>query len=383
MVWPFSLFFEQQGLFERVVADKESLIVNEIQRDFEDETTAAGGSEVGEIKSFLVLPVFSQGELSGVAGIANCPSGYDEALIEFIRPLLAAAGTLLTDYRNEVRRQENERALQISEERFSKVFRLSPICKVILSLSTGTVIDVNESFLTTTRYQREEVVGKTIHELQFFPGDGYWEEIMQSVCSNGHVYEQELVARVNGGENRIMDCSAWIIESDDEPLLLLMIKDLTEQRQTEEQNRQMQIQLQHSQKIKAIGQLAAGVAHEFNNILVGINLNAELMLLTPEEQIREDFREPLREIQKSGERAAELVKQLLAFGRKKDPNTSWFDVNVLIANHQAIIQRILGNSVKLILDLSPMAGRPAIRGILSGPEPAASGSCVAALRSLS
>ncbi|MEQ9069774.1 MAG: ATP-binding protein, partial [Gimesia chilikensis] len=55
-------------------------------------------------------------------------------------------------------------------------------------------------------------------------------------------------------------------------------------------------------------------------------------------------------------RAAELVKQLLAFGRKKAPNTSWFDVNALIMNHRAMIQRILGGSVKLILDLSPMAG---------------------------
>ncbi|MBN70057.1 MAG: hypothetical protein CME32_12365 [Gimesia sp.] len=349
-------FFEQQGLFERIITDKESLIVNDIQRAYEGDTTAAGRSDVGVIKSFLVLPVFSQGELSGVAGIANCPSGYDATLIEFIKPLLAAAGTLLTDYRNEVRRQENERALQISEERFAKIFRLNPIAKGILSLSTGSVIDVNESFLTTTRYQREEVVGKTIHELQFFPDASYWEEIIQSVCENGHVYEQEIVALINGGEKRIMDCSAWIIESDDEPLLLLMIKDLTEQRQTEEQNRQMQIQLQHSQKIKAIGQLAAGVAHEFNNILVGINLNAELLLLTPDEQIPEDFREPLREIQKSGERAAELVKQLLAFGRKKAPNTSWFDVNALIMNHRAMIQRILGDSVKLILNLSPMTG---------------------------
>ncbi|MCA9016220.1 MAG: response regulator, partial [Planctomycetaceae bacterium] len=147
--------------------------------------------------------------------------------------------------------------------------------------------------------------------------------------------------------------SAWLIENAEEPLLLLMIKDMTEQKQARELNRQLQIQLQHSQKMKAIGQLAAGVAHEFNNILVGINLNAELMLLTPENEIPETFRGPLKDIQKSGERAAELVKQMLAFGRKKEPNTAWVDLNLLISENRNILQRILGEGITLNLELNP------------------------------
>lgn len=341
--------FEQQKLFEQIIASKEPLIINE------DQEERSSGAEL-RVKSFLVLPVFSQGVLTGVAGLANRESGYDTEFVEFLKPLTVTAGTLLSAYRNEVRRQKNERALQISEERFSKVFQLNPMGKVILNYDTGHVIDVNESLLKTTLYSREDVIGKTIHELQFFSDSGQWEEILQKVRGNRVVHEQETVFCINGGEQRTVQSSACNIESAGEPLMLLMIKDITEQKQAEELNRQMQVQLQHSQKIKAIGQLAAGVAHEFSNILVGINLNADLLLLTPENEIPETFREPLRDIQKSGERAAELVKQLLAFGRKKASNTAWLDLNALVSSHQKIIQRILGGSVTLTLNLSPAAG---------------------------
>ncbi|QDU50377.1 GAF domain-containing protein [Gimesia panareensis] len=348
-------FFEQQKLFERIVSSKEALIIDESHDDRPAGYAMQDGA-AGCMKSFLVLPVVSQGELTGVAGLANRPAGYDASFVEFLKPLLVTAGTLLTAYRNEVRRQENERALQESEERFSKVFQFNPMGKVILSFNTGRVIDVNESFLKTTLYSREQIIGKTIHELKLFSETGSWDEILHRVHENDMVYEQETPFCINDGIKRIIQCSACMIESADEPLLLLMVKDITEQKQTEELNRQMQVQLQHSQKMKAIGQLAAGVAHEFNNILVGINLNADLLLLTPEHEIPEGFREPLRDIQKSGERAAELVKQLLAFGRKKAANTAWFDVNTLISSHQKMMQRILGKSVTLILNLCPDTG---------------------------
>ena len=308
---------------------------------------------VADLKSFVALPIYSQGNLIGIAGIANRPSGYDEQQVDFLKPLLVTGGTLLWAYRNEVKRKRNENALRVSEERFSKIFHLNPSGKVMIDLNSGDLIDVNESFLKITQYDREEILGKSITELNLCAGPEIWDEIVKTVRQKGLVYEQETLLRIRNGEKRSIRCSAWLIESAEEPLLLLMIKDITEQKQAQELNRQLQIQLQHSQKMQAIGQLAAGVAHEFNNILVGINLNAELMLLTPENEIPKPFREPLKDIQKSGERAAELVRQMLAFGRKKEPNTSWVDLNRLISENKNILQRILGDGIELKLELDP------------------------------
>ncbi|WP_339727832.1 GAF domain-containing protein [uncultured Gimesia sp.] len=351
-LFPALEFFHLDRLFGQMMTSGEAMISNQPAED-----VRLGGlvpnHTVDDMDSFLALPIYSQGDLIGIAGIANRPSGYDEQQVDFLKPLLVTGGTLLSAYRNEVSRKSNENALRISEERFSKIFHLNPIGKGIVDLKTGNLLDVNESFLKTTQYTREEVIGKTMKDLNMYTDPASWGEIVSSVGQNGLVYNQETVLRVKSGEKRFIDCSAWLIERAEEPLLLLMIKDITEEKQANELNRQLQIQLQHSQKMKAIGQLAAGVAHEFNNILVGINLNAELMQLTPEDEIPEGFREPLKDIQKSGERAAELVKQMLAFGRKKEPNTSWVDLNLLISNNQSIVQRILGDSITLNLELGP------------------------------
>lgn len=353
-LFPALEFSQLERLFGQMMTTGEAMISNQPAEDLRLAGLAPNHT-VDDMKSFLALPIYSQGNLIGVAGVANRPSGYDEKQVDFIKPLLVTGGTLLRAYRNEVRRKENENALQISEERFSKIFHLSPSGMVIIDLKTGDLLDVNESFLKTTQYDRAEIIGKNMMDLNLYTDPASWDEIVSSVGQKGLVYNQETVLRVKGGEKRFIDSSAWLIESaeEQEPLLLLMIKDITEQKQANELNRQLQIQLQHSQKMKAIGQLAAGVAHEFNNILVGINLNAELMQLTSEDKMPEAFREPLQDIQKSGERAAELVKQMLAFGRKKEPNTSWFDMNLLISNNCNIMQRILGETITLNLELDP------------------------------
>ncbi|MCA9014911.1 MAG: GAF domain-containing protein, partial [Planctomycetaceae bacterium] len=146
---------------------------------------------VDNMKSFLALPIYSQGDLIGVAGIANRPAGYDQQHVDFLKPLLVTGGTLLRAYRNEVRRKRNENALRISEERFSKVFHLNPMGKAIININTGKLIDVNESFLNTIQYAREEVIGKAINELNLYADPGVWDEIVRVVLQTGLVYDQE------------------------------------------------------------------------------------------------------------------------------------------------------------------------------------------------
>ncbi|QDT42779.1 Blue-light-activated protein [Gimesia alba] len=344
-------FLNLEMLLEHMVATGDAVISNQPAEDPRLSDLLPQSAKA--MKSFLALPIYSQGDLIGVAGIANRPVGYAEQHVNFIKPLLVTGGTLIRAYQNEVTRKKNENALRISEARFSNAFHLNPMGKVIINLSTEKLIDVNESFLKTTQYDRNEIIGKAINELNLYADPAVWDNIVRIVQQKGLVHDQETILRIRSGEKRFVHCSAWLIESAEEPLLLMMVKDITEQKQAQELNRQLQIQLQHSQKMQAIGQLAAGVAHEFNNILVGINLNAELMLLTPENEIPKSFQGPLQDIQKSGERAAELVKQMLTFGRKKIPNTAWFDLNRLISENRNILQRILGDTITLKLNLDP------------------------------
>jgi len=131
--------------------------------------------------------------------------------------------------------------------------------------------------------------------------------------------------------------------------VVISFSDTTARRQAEEQLRQ-------SQKMEAIGQLASGVAHEFNNLLFGILGGAELIVATHGGELSEDLDRPLRDIKKCAQRGAALTKQLLAFARKKAPEVSVFDINRVVGELDSILRRVGGETITLEVDLAADLG---------------------------
>jgi PAS domain S-box-containing protein len=120
--------------------------------------------------------------------------------------------------------------------------------------------------------------------------------------------------------------------------------DITERRALEEQ-------YQHAQKMEAIGRLAGGVAHDFNNLLTAILGYCELLLadFDPNDPRHAD----LTEIQKAGASAAGLTRQLLAFSRKEIIEPTLLDLNVVVTGIGAMVERMIGEDVKVVLGLQP------------------------------
>ena len=140
-----------------------------------------------------------------------------------------------------------------------------------------------------------------------------------------------------------------------EPLRAVGISlDVTERRTLEQQ-------FQQAQKMEAVGQLAGGVAHDFNNLLTVILGFCELLLadLDPGDPRQAD----ISEIQKAGTRAAGLTRQLLAFSRKQIIEPTRLDLNVVVADMQAMLRRLIREDVKVVLSLGPeLAAVKADRG---------------------
>jgi len=106
------------------------------------------------------------------------------------------------------------------------------------------------------------------------------------------------------------------------------------------------LQLQQSQKMEAVGRLAGGVAHDFNNILTVINSFADIIHGEMEEgDIRRD---DLGEIRKAGARAASLTRQLLAFSRRQVLQVEILDLNKVVANMEKMLHRLLGEDIELV-----------------------------------
>jgi two-component system, cell cycle sensor histidine kinase and response regulator CckA len=113
----------------------------------------------------------------------------------------------------------------------------------------------------------------------------------------------------------------------------------------------LEAQLRHSQKMESIGQLAAGVAHDFNNILTIIRGYSGLLL--DREDLSYDLTEPIQQISIASERAANLTRQLLMFSRKQVMQPKEIDLNEIISNVTRLLRRVLGEDITLHFNYSP------------------------------
>ena len=127
-----------------------------------------------------------------------------------------------------------------------------------------------------------------------------------------------------------------------------IMRDFTEIRKAEEQIRQ-------AQKLEAVARLAGGVAHDFNNLLTTINGYCDLLLDGTDPA---DARHAhLKEIRNAGARAAVLTKQLLAYGREQQLNPKVLEPNALLNSLESMVRSVLGESVRLEMELDPAVGR--------------------------
>ena len=157
-----------------------------------------------------------------------------------------------------------------------------------------------------------------------------------------------LVGRVPspGGLRKVhLSVSTALVRLQDQPKVLVCLEDITGRKLLEQQLRQ-------AQKMEAIGLLAGGVAHDFNNLLAIMRGNAEL-LLAGSEQHSEATSDGLRHIVTATERAANLTRQLLAFGRKQIMQARPLNLNDAIANLARMLKRIIGENIDLKCDYTP------------------------------
>jgi two-component system cell cycle sensor histidine kinase/response regulator CckA len=235
-------------------------------------------------------------------------------------------------------RKRAEEALFKSEERFSKAFRNNPLAITISTEAEGRYLDVNDAFLNMLGYQRKDVIGSTAKELRF------WSEPLDREEMLRHLKEEEKVAkhhtkyRTAKGEIRESEVWAELIELDGQRCILGITRDVTDMKKLEAQFRQ-------AQKMEAVGRLAGGVAHDFNNVL-GIVMGysdialGEIPTDTP-------VKKYLSEIKKASQRAALITRQLLAFSRQQVVFPKILDLNDVVRNVTTMFLRLVGEDIEI------------------------------------
>jgi PAS domain S-box-containing protein len=260
---------------------------------------------------------------------------------------LTPDGNLMGMIRDITERKRAERALRESEERFRQL--ADNIHEVFWITDPGK----NQMLYISPAYER--IWGRTCQSLYDSPrtwSDAIHPEDRERVLAaaktrqeRGDYNEIYRVTRPDGSVRWIHDRAFPIRNSAGKVHRMVgTAEDITERRQLEEQFRQ-------SQKMEAIGQLAGGVAHDFNNILAAIVMQAYLAASAP--NLPAETMEMLDDIKAAAERAASLTRQLLAFSRRQIMQPRQLDLNESVTSLAKMLQRILGEDVRLQINLYP------------------------------
>lgn len=240
-------------------------------------------------------------------------------------------------------RTQAEVALRHSEERFSKAFSASPLPMAIMTRADERYLDVNEAFLRMMGFSREETLMRSGMELNIWQDQTQRNEILARLSGAQSVRDFECQFRAKSGAIRTALVSAEVFELDKSPCLLFIIHDITERTSLESQ-------LRHSQKLEAVGQLASGVAHHFNNILSIVQGYVGLVL--EGENVDEGTRESLEQVMSAAERAATFTRQLLTFGRRHFTQYKVLNVNTIVSQLKAMLPALIGEHIRLECQLS-------------------------------
>ena len=250
--------------------------------------------------------------------------------------------TILLDITDRKRAAE---ALRESEERFRRLIENASDLIMVVN-HEGVIRYQSPSATRLLGYAPEEMVGRSAFDF-VHPGDRSMmvAALKQVVASHDAQLSAESRIRHKNGQWRILQSIGRDIPGQAEDgFIVVNSRDVTDSRQLEEQLRQ-------SQKMEAIGQLAGGVAHDFNNILSVIMMQTDLAAMTG--SVPDDVQDGLRQVRAAAERATKLTRQLLLFGRRQVMQFLDLDVNDVVTNHAAMLQRIIGEDVHLHLRLHP------------------------------
>ena len=291
--------------------------------------------EAQDVLSLAAVPIHVDGEWWGFVGLDDCVADREWSAAE-----LDALRTASNLFAAAVRRERAEAVLREHERKLRAVFETA-LDAIFITDDERRYVDVNPAACEYYGVARRDLIGRRIDD--FLPPNqlATVEEDWARYLAGGPIREEWEVQTAQGAV-RMAEVSAHPHFLPG--LHIAFFRDATERKRLE-------AELLSAQKLDSLGRLAGGVAHDFNNLLTGITGYASLLL----ERANGDgeLRRDLTEIKRAADRAAELTKQLLAFGRRQVLKPRPLDLNAVLADTGLLLRRLLGVHVEL--ELRPAA----------------------------
>jgi two-component system, cell cycle sensor histidine kinase and response regulator CckA len=286
---------------------------------------------------------------------------------------LEMANQELTDSIEEA--QLSREVAESAEQRYRLLFDRNPVPLWVYDLETLAFLAVNDAATSHYEFSREEFLGMTLRDIR--PAEDL-PALMESHRTGVPGLAASGIFRHRKRDGTLMrvEIRSHDMRFADRPARLVLATDVTEQLRAREEleanNHRLrelveersraeralkasEEQLRQAQKMEAVGRLAGGVAHDFNNILTTIQSYAEF--LASELGDETPHLADLREIQREADRAAGLTKQLLAFSRKQVLESQLLDLNGIVTETERMLRRVIGEDIELVTRLDPNLGQ--------------------------
>jgi len=217
--------------------------------------------------------------------------------------------------------------LQLSEERFHKVFQYSPVSKSILTIKESRFIDVNNMWLQTTGYTREEVIGKTTYDLDLYTIDVIEKYRIEIISESKMCTNQKYLFQTRHGVREGL-FSTQKIMLQDEPCILIVMVDITDQVRNENE-------LLRLDRLNLIGQMAAGIGHEVRNPMTTVR--GFLQILSEKKECikyQDYFSMMIEEL----DRANSIITDFLSLSSNKPSKVQVQNLNKIIDDLYPLLQ---------------------------------------------
>ncbi|MEQ8887316.1 MAG: ATP-binding protein, partial [Sandaracinaceae bacterium] len=245
--------------------------------------------------------------------------------------------------------EETRQALALSEQRFRLAFQTSPDAISLTRAQDGMLVDVNGGFTEITGWTREEAIGATSVEMELWVDVETRRRMATEIEERGVVRNLEAQFRRKDGSILWGLFSARALMLDGELHLMSVARDIDAWRRAEREREELREALQEAQRLESIARLASGVAHDFNNMLTVIRGFTGLL----SKQLRDEaLRAEVDEIDHAATRAAELTRQLLAFGRRRVLLPRTVSLSDLVRRMRKMLRRLLPASIAIEVDLA-------------------------------
>lgn len=230
-------------------------------------------------------------------------------------------------------------ALLESEKRYRRLFESAKDGILILDADSGKIVDANPFISQLLGYPHEEMCGKHLWELGVFRDIAASREAFQTLQENHYIRYEDLPLETRDGQAIAVEFVSNVYLEGDNRVIQCNIRDVTARKREEAERQRLADQLQQARKMEAVGLLAGGVAHDYNNALTIIIGHTELALqkVSPSQAIHAD----LTQILKAATRSADITRKLQTFARKQAITPVELDINQTVENMRPTLENLL------------------------------------------